>query len=125
MGSQGDREGQILDAVVDMSVEDGLPSIEDAREDLRAAGLSPGRVGRSLRERLIAATWKEEASVRRQRFAENQGQRRPRPSGMGRQEILALIKQHPAEAVAFRNADEMSEDDLWDLLCDLEMDDEG
>ena len=125
MGSQRDKEGRLLDAIVEMSAADGLPSSDEVRHELKEAGLAPGRVGRSLRERLIAATWREKAALQRRRFESSQQRRRQRPPGMGRQQILALIQRYPAQAVAFRNADEMSEDDLWDLLCDLEEGDEG
>jgi hypothetical protein len=52
--SRREEKGRILDSIVDMSIADGLPTLEDAQEELRAAGLIPGEVGLSLRERLGA-----------------------------------------------------------------------
>ena len=48
------EERLLLDAVVEMSVDDGLPSPDEVRQELTEAGLVPGLVGRRLRERIQA-----------------------------------------------------------------------
>lgn len=35
--------------------DDGLPSVKDTEAELRAVGLTPGEVGRTLRQRLLAS----------------------------------------------------------------------
>ncbi|MDX9721002.1 MAG: hypothetical protein RBU37_09645 [Myxococcota bacterium] len=119
MTSQREREGRTLDCFVEMSVAD-VPSLEEADEELRSAGIDPVQLGRALRERIVQATWRKEAQARRAWFASRNTARAPRPSGMTRAEIIGRIQQHNA-GVAFRNADKMSDDDLWDTLCDLEL----
>lgn len=118
------KEGRTLDGIVEMCADDGLPSLKDAQETLRSAGLDPDEVGRSLREQLVRATWRRTAEERRKGFRLLQGERPPRPAGLNREALLARIDERQPRAVAFRNADEMSDDDLWDLLCDLELGDE-
>jgi len=126
MSDQREKEGRTLDAVVELAVEDGLPSAEEAFQGLLAAGLEPEKVGRALRERLVAATWKNVAQERMRNFQANTRQRPVRPSDMSRQYMLDRIQStQPTATALFRNADKMSDDDLWNLLCDLESGDDA
>lgn len=120
MTNSRDKEGQILDAAVDASNEE-LPSTAEAREILLEVGLVPGAVGRDLYQRLVRSSWRTEAQRKRLDFEQNVRARPLRPPTMTRPRMLAQLRQQPAQ-VGLRATAEMSDDDLWDLLCELKDD---
>lgn len=107
-------------------VAEGPPlSAEEAREELRAAGIDPDQMARRMRERLTRLSWRAVARGNEMK-AKARSRRRPRPAHMDRQALLPLVRelQSRRSTANFRNAEELSADDLWLVYCDLKSFDE-
>lgn len=126
MPKQGD-DLRLLKAAADLVADAEPPTSEEAREELRAAGIDPDKLGRSLRQRLVQRTWATIAERNTRDVEQATSGRRPRPPEKTKEVLLPLVLKHPRRAelgITFRNAEDQSADDLWDALCDLDALDE-
>jgi len=115
---QRDRLAALSDFVADV---DGLGS-DELDEHLHLDGIDPTKVVARVLGRVHQATWLDSAKARRAAPRSTRDSRaRQRADGMDRQQLLHLLRRQDSRVSAqFRkNEDEMSDDDLRQLVVHL------
>ena len=116
MAKKLESERGLLDAVADLvSDMDGADS-EELDGVLRAQGIEPSGLMDRILGRVKKQTWRVRAQ--REMASRKPVARQQRPAGMHRAAMMAELNRRSQAGRFFRNADELSDDDLWEILCD-------
>jgi len=122
-GENAIHPGHFLDALTDAVALDNDADEAEINDALRAEGIDPDAAIEAVRMRLHQLTWLERGKARARR--QSLHRRPPRPTNTDRKQLelryrrLAKSSDAPL-AVGFRKMDSMSDEQLWNLICDLE-----
>ena len=110
----------LLDFGADVTI-----SREDARAELEADGVDVSSVVRRAlafvadKRREVRLAWKDEANRKTEQFRNNATKRRY--DDLSRASLIAEFRARPIARVAFRNLNELTDEDIRSLLIDADL----
>lgn len=126
MAGSHETERRLLDTITDLAADVDGADVEELDEVLRAYGVEPEGLKDRIIGRVRQRTWKTNA--RQERARRRVDSVPARPVGTDRAGMMAELNKKAGAGRFFRNAEELSDDDLWQILCqqrELEDDTKG
>lgn len=121
-----DDPRRLLEGLADLTGALAEPTDDEIDAQLRAEGIDPDRVASRILGRVRRSTWLGASQLQRRSQRDSSTAARAQARRLDRAQLLALIEQHRgAVSAQFRNADQLPDDDLRQIVVDLGLLDGG